>query len=156
MKRCESFTLIEFLAVIAAISILASLILLSSSETATTAQANIIINNFANFRIAYSILYGERDNEINISDSVKLRNTFTTKTLLNYIHDVPDKEKYRLKIDDACSWYVYTRIDSPKASRIKRKLAGYSQSSGLLGSDSENLSSLTEYSNQDYVIVKLR
>ena len=156
--KSSGLTLIEILFAALIISVLASLILFSSTESKTTAQVNNIINDFESIRMAYSLLYSEADNDIHNSDIETVRKRFTIDSILKYINDVPDKKKYSLIIDNSGSWFISYRIDdTPDASRIKRKLEGHRKSSGLLGSDDgENLSSLKEYSKQDYVIVKLR
>ena len=157
MKR-SGLTLIEILFVALIISVLTSIILFSAGESRTTAQVNNIINDFENIRMAYTVLYSEANNDINNPDIETVRKKFTINSILKYINDVTDKQKYSLIIDNSGSWFVTYRIeDTADSSRIKRKLEGHKISSGLLGSDDgEDISSLKEYSKQNYVIVKLR
>lgn len=144
----RGFTLIEFLFSAIIISALASLVLITAREASTTAQTNNIINDTANIRMAYSVLYEEGGIDIE-----NRRDLFTTDSLMKYIADIPDKDKYELITENSGSWYVMRRIDDPS---IKRKLAGHARSSGLLGGNGKDFSSLSAYSNQDYVIVQLR
>ena len=151
----KGFTVIEFFFSLLVIAILIGSALISSREAQTTAEANNIINDMANIRIAYSVLYGERDNEINIADINKVRDTFKISDITKYISgNKTIIEEYSLYIDDSASWYILSKASEDP--RVRKKIAGHAVSSGLLGGDGKNFTSLETYSNQDYVIIQLR
>lgn len=151
----KGFTAIEFFFSLLILSILIGVTVIASREAQTTSEANNIINDMANLRIAYSVLYAERDNEINILDASIVRDKFRISDITKYISASKSLiGEYKLYIDYSGSWYIYHKIDTDP--RVRKKLAGHAVSSGLLGGDGKNFTSLETYSNQDYVIIQLR
>ncbi|MBQ3399310.1 MAG: type II secretion system protein, partial [Synergistaceae bacterium] len=57
MKKHKGFTLIELLIVIVVMGILASMMMLSSSESVSTARASNIISSLRNFSMAAMAYY---------------------------------------------------------------------------------------------------
>lgn len=149
MNKHKGFTLVELLIVIVVIGILASMMMISTSESTSTAKANTIISNLRNFSMAAMAYYTDYIDDL-AKDPTKPGNnvemlwndgkTNESKNILiakNYMHnegDIPDLEKYHIRNDSGTWWAGYDASNAD--ARIKEKLAGRATSANLKGSAS--------------------
>ena len=171
MKKHKGFTLIELLIVIVVMGILASMMMLSSSESVSTARANNIISSLRNFSMAAMAYYTDKMDEFgknpgylkNDSDTL----TTNVKARMHNEGNIPDVEKYNVvnKEEDSTNkiytlWVGYN-LESEN-SRVKEKLAGRASSAKLYGTGSINppargSSGYSDYKNTDnYVWILIR
>ena len=172
MNKHKGFTLVELLIVIVVIGILASMMMISTSESTSTAKANTIISNLRNFSMAAMAYY--TDNMDDYGRNVAYNTNATTKSIkshvVEYMHnegDIPDKEKYKVLNDyntDTKASIWWARYDASNAdARIKEKLAGRAKSANLkeksdtaLDFPSRKVSEQTDYKDQRYVWLMIR
>ena len=167
MKEHKGFTLIELLIVIVVMGILASMMMLSSSESVSTARASNIISSLRNFSMAAMAYYTDNMDTFGKTpgylkdDSDTL--TTNVKSRMHNEGNIPDEDKYKVvnNEEDATNklytWWV--RYDlSEENSRVKEKLAGRASSAKLCGTGSVNppergsSTKYTEY-NKDHTYV---
>ena len=145
MNKHKGFTLIELLIVIVVMGILASMMMLSSSESVSTARASNIITNLRNFSMAAMALYTDSMDTFGKNpgtlkdDSDRL--TELVKSRMHNQGDIPDVGKYKVVNNEEDStnklytWWAGYDLDSEN-SRVKEKLAGRANSAKLCESDS--------------------
>ena len=165
----KGFTLVELLIVIVVIGILASMMMLSSMESVTTAKANNIVSNLRNLKTAALAYYTDnmdelstkKTSEIDLLKDEKTSITAVTPYLSNT--DVPDIDKYALVFEGDSNlpagerrWYIRYHLGTVSdaksdAGRVAAKLKGRAQSAGLLAGNSSGQAQATmsTYDNQD-------
>ena len=165
MNKHKGFTLIELLIVIVVMGILASMMMLSSSESVSTARASNIITNLRNFSMAAMALYTDSMDTFGKNpgtlkdDSDRL--TELVKSRMHNQGDIPDVGNYLVKNDEGTWWAGYN-LDSEN-SRVREKLEGRAESAKLKGSPSNtppDKSSADAYnhskSKHTYVWIQIR
>ena len=167
MKKHKGFTLIELLIVIVVMGILASMMMLSSSESVSTARASNIISSLRNFSMAAMAYYTDNMDTFGKTPSTAID---FDKVKSSYMHnegDIPDVGKYVMTskgetINDkqVYTWWVGYNLDSEN-SRVKDKLEGRASSANLKGTASNtppDKSSATAYTskNHTYVWIQIR
>ena len=165
MKR-KGFTLVELLIVILVIGILSAMMMLSSTEAVTSAQASNIISNLRNLKTAALALYVDKlDAATSITSSKYTdRGEDTTfKTLIKYLNtgSVSDSstnspyKDYGLAVNSAANdnttgWFVYCSVSD---TRVQEKLAGRASSVGLCGAlDAASLKANTTYTKGNGIV----
>ena len=165
----RGFTLLEMLIVILVIGILISSLMIGAFESFRTAEANNIINNMQQIKIAAFAWYKDNLSRIVLdSDSVyKIRTKGNDQdfaefvlsrkseilqyidkaasiTLRSSIEGSSDTREYLLTaLDRNRKWYVCFDTDTSGAS-IKEKLAGRAKTLGLYGMDAEDIESVSD------------
>ncbi len=139
IKR-KGFTLVELLIVIVVIGILSAMMMLSSTEVVTSARASNIISNLRNFKTAALAMYVDYLDSMDRGQLPATTADAAHKILVNYMNKggnganmTDGTENYHLmlgKADDTLGWYVY--VTGVADSRVREKLAGRSNSVGLL------------------------
>lgn len=143
MKKQKGFTLVEVLIVIAVIGILASMMVISSNESVSTAKASNIITNLRNFSMAAMAYYTDKMDTFGKDPGYLSNNADQFKTnVAKYMHnegDIPDKDNYIIlnsynSTSKVSTWWVgYYLDDSKDNNRVKDKLAGRAVSANLKG-----------------------
>ena len=139
MNKHKGFTLVELLIVIVVIGILASMMMISTSESTSTAKANTIISNLRNFSMAAMAYYTDNMDTFGKTPSTEIE----MDKVKGYMHNegkIPDEEKYEVlnnyNADKKTSTW-WARYDASNAdTRIKEKLTGRAASANLKGSAS--------------------
>ena len=136
MKKHKGFTLIELLIVIVVMGILASMMMLSSSESVSTARANNIISSLRNFSMAAMAFYTDSMDHFgktpNTPEDIK---SYAKKRMHNE-GDIPDEDKYEVK-NNSGTWWAGYNLESEN-SRVREKLEGRASSAKLYGTGSVN------------------
>ena len=172
MNKHKGFTLIELLIVIVVMGILASMMMLSSSESVSTARASNIITNLRNFSMAAMALYTDSMDTFGKNpgtlkdDSDRL--TELVKSRMHNQGDIPDVGKYKVVNNEEDStnklytWWAGYDLDSEN-SRVREKLEGRAESAKLKGSTNNtppDKSSAVAYnhskSKHTYVWIQIR
>ena len=134
MSIKKGFTLIEVLIVIAVIGILSSMMMMSSTESVSTAKASNIISNLRNFSMAAMAYYTEHVDEVGKNPTnYEIERT----TVTPYMHnegDVPDKENYIVTNKGGTWWPGYKLSGTVDEGKIKEKLTNRAESANLKGS----------------------
>ena len=146
VSKRRGFTLVELLIVIVVIGILSAMMILSSTEAATSAKVSNIITNLQALKRAALAYYADNMDTINrdFEHYKPNLNNNNGKLVLKYLERTNDvdakaqelmKEGYQFAWGFNSSthqtrWYATYTI---KDSRIKAKLAGRAKSLGLLG-----------------------
>ncbi len=136
MKKQKGFTLVEVLIVIAVIGILASMMVISSNESVSTAKASNIITNLRNFSMAAMAYYTDKMDTFGKEPG----KTILLSDITPYMHnegDIPDKDKYKVTNASGTWWVGYYLDDSKDNGRVKDKLAGRAVSANLKGTNTE-------------------
>ena len=156
----KGFTLIELLIVIVVIGILSAMMMLSSSETISTAKATVIIANMRNLKTAALAYFADNPDYIystpanktsDISNNLNSSKKNEWEALMGYLNgkDYPSEKSYKLITSyNGTAWYVECSLsgkdtgkDGDKATpllsgseleAVKKKLAGRAKSVGLL------------------------
>ncbi len=147
MNKHKGFTLIELLIVIVVMGILASMMMLSSSESVSTARANNIISSLRNFSMAAMAFYTDKMDEFGKNPGYLSNNsTELTKQVKLRMHNegnIPDEEKYEVvnnkeETEDNKTFYtLWVGYDlSEENSRVREKLEARANSAKLCESDS--------------------
>ena len=166
MKR-KGFTLVELLIVIVVIGVLSAMMMLSSTEAVSSAQAARVITAMTNLKKAVVAWYVDNHDNIvtdnegykiktakgkleKLSDYIKNNKTAILKYLNNSDSiDFRSKREVENSNIDSYSdvyvfldvkykkWYIYYKVDSD--SRLKAKLAGKAKSLGLYGLDGNSI-----------------
>ena len=140
MKRTrKGFTLVELLIVIVVIGILSAMMMLSSTEAVTSAEASNIVSNLRNLKTAALALYTD---ELDYADKGKLafgsvasstaNATGSFDKVIQYMNNsaAADFVNYGIMSDSDGWWVFRTAIND---SRVRSKLAGRAKSVGLKG-----------------------
>ena len=139
MNKHKGFTLVELLIVIVVIGILASMMMISTSESTSTAKANTIISNLRNFSMAAMAYYTDSMDTFGKTPNTEI----DMDKVKGYMHNegkIPDEDKYMVLNHSVTeggktisTWWA--RYDASNDDvRIKEKLAGRAQSANLKGS----------------------
>lgn len=156
-RKHKGFTLVELLIVIVVIGILSAMMMLSSTEAVTSAEASNIVSNLRNLKTAALSLYTD---ELDYADAGCLVvgdvNSTTDKTngsfdkVIKYMNnsEASDFVNYGITSTANDGWFVYRK--NINDSRVREKLAGRAKSVGLCGHTAENsLATGTQYSAKD-------
>ena len=131
--RRKGFTLVELLIVIVVIGILASMMMLSSTEAVTTAKATKIISNLRNLKTAALAYY--IDSMDYFVDKTETPANFGAN-VAKYLTDEKELNEpgYDVIITKAGEWYVTYKIQGTgnEATTIKNKLKGRAKATRLL------------------------
>ena len=135
MRKHKGFTLIELLIVIVVMGILASMMMVSSSESVSTARANNIISNLRNFSMAAMAFYTDSmdhfgktpNNPENLMSYVKKR--------MHNEGNIPDIASYMVKNASGVWWARYDA--SSENSRVRDKLEARASGANLCGTNSD-------------------
>ena len=168
MNKHKGFTLVELLIVIVVIGILASMMMISTSESTSTAKANTIISNLRNFSMAAMAYYTDNMDTFGKTPSTEI-NMNKVKGYMHNEGDIPDGNKYMVLNHSVTedgktisTWWA--RYDASNAdARIKEKLAGRAASANLkeksdtaLDFPSRKVSEQTDYKDRKYVWLMIR
>ena len=155
--RRKGFTLVELLIVIVVIGILASMMMLSSTEAVTTAKASKIISNLRNLKTAALAYY------VDSMDAFINRTTKPAGLSLDIAQYLTDERKlndpgYDVIITQKGEWYVTYKIQETgsEADAIKKKLKGRAKATRLLNTPADSATTKTEYSGGDNVAMFVR
>lgn len=133
----KGFTLAEVLLVIAIIGVLSGMMMVASSESVKTTEANNIVNNLRNFASAAMTFYTDSmDHFTATSNDPANLNTYVVKYMYNGGNSIQNSGDYYVKNNNGKWWVGY---DIPANSDgIKTRLKAKAQSSNLRGSASIN------------------
>ena len=137
MSIKKGFTLIEVLIVIAVIGILSSMMMMSSTESVSTAKASNIISNLRNFSMAAMAYYTEHVDEVGKNPTGYHIELGTVTPYMHNEGDVPDKENYIVTNNGGTWWAGYKLSGTVDEGKIKQKLANRAESANLKGSGSD-------------------
>lgn len=135
---CKGFTLAEVLLVIAIIGVLSGMMMIASSESVKTTEANNIVNNLRNFASAAMTFYTDSmdhftaTSKATSNDPADLK-TYVVKYMYNGGNSIQNSGDYYVKNNNGKWWVGY---DIPANSDgIKTRLKAKAQSSNLRGSE---------------------
>ena len=164
MKRFmrKGFTLVEILIVIAVIGILASMIMLSSSESVSSANANNIISNLVNWKQAALMYYTDSLDVFNNPAKASLAgNEPKSADVIRYLANNKVTDNFEgYDIERATSsfpyeWYVKNTGGYLADPAVKQKLAARASSVGLK-STSDSTKTNDVYKDQNTVYLRVR
>lgn len=134
MKRThKGFTLVELLIVVAVIGVLATMMMMSSSDAVDSASANSILANLNSMKTAVYQMYMEDSNMAAKTQSEQIISFKETKeTLAKYLGKLAATEaigiditagtgKYDL-IGKGASWFVVYQLDASDSAGVRAKL----------------------------------
>lgn len=130
----KGFTLAEMLLVIAIISVLSGMMMIASSESVRTTEANNIVTNLRNFASAAMTFYTDSMDYFTAkpNESADLK-PFVMKYMYNGGNSIQNSGDYYVKNNNGKWWVGY---DIPANSDgIKTRLKAKAQSSNLRGSE---------------------
>ena len=151
MKTKKGFTLVELLIVIMVIGVLSSMMMISSTESITSAKASDIITGLNNIKIAALAHYVDSFDKYN-SASPPALDIENIKPYLNNGNSLPSG--YGVENNNK-SWFATYKF-SDSNTEIKSKLASRAQSSGLIAGTSDTNPSTNPYTNGDTVYLQIR
>ena len=156
----KGFTLAEMLLVIAIIGVLSGMMMVASSESVKTTEANNIVNNLRNFASAAMTFYTDSmDHFTTTSNDPANLNTYVVKYMYNGGNSVQNSGDYYVKNDSGKWWVGYVLPTGSNNDGIKTRLKAKAQSSNLRGSASINdfpATDSTSYYNGQQSAVWLR
>lgn len=141
MSKHKGFTLMEMMIVIAVMGILASMMMMSSSESISTARASSIVTNLRNFSMAAMAYYTNnidrfgkepdflKDNPAKLKENVEV-----------YMHNegkIPDEPNIIIYNDSGTWWAGYNLTTAIDNDKVRDKLQGRSESANLIGTNSD-------------------
>lgn len=163
----KGFTLAEMLIVMAIIGILASMMMISSTQSVQTTKAGNIVSTLRNFASAAMTFYTDSMDHFtrNPNDTVN-----TTEGLKNWVkkymysegNTVKDEGKYKVWNNSGTWWVGYDLTDDKDG--IKGRLTSRAGSAGLVGSSRMNdypkknstTNKYPEYNNDNAVWLLIR
>ena len=136
MKR-KGFTLVELLIVIVVIGILSAMMMLSSTEAVTSAQASNIVSNLRNLKTAALAMYVDKlDYASSLTPTTSDTSRGSFDTVIKYLNAGSGTDNKAFNgygiTKSKGEWYVYCAVSD---TRVKEKLAGRAKSVGLCGND---------------------
>ena len=151
--RHKGFTLIELVIVMAIITILSSMFIMSAAESQRSADVTNIYNNLNNIKIAALAYYADnvgKNFDTNLTTKVKA-----------YTHDwdsVRNANQYSV-INDKTNknWWAVYHVQEP--AQFRTRLAARASSLGLKGTDNKDSPEAkpdTYKSSQTYALIKIR
>lgn len=176
----RGFTLVELLIVIVVIGVLSAMMMLSSTEAVSSAEAAKVISNMRNLKTAVLEWYADNldrvkknGNNYNVfsTDGTNPQSlpTFTASAagkaeILKYLNDASfllsaksnnnNDGEYIIADVNYKTWYVYYTVGSN--TKLKQKLASRAKSLGLKGhSGIGGVPSETEYKKEKYVMLPI-
>ena len=135
----KGFTLVELLIVVVVIGILSAMLVLSSAESAASANAAAIISDMTTIRTAALAYFADHAMEIdeagktfNLSAQKKeVMKYLDQSTLNNNVYELFNVYSSNKNADED-EWYVFCKFSDVADGRVKKKLQQRSQSVGLL------------------------
>ena len=152
----KGFTLAEMLLVIAVIGILSGMMMVASSESVKTTEANNIVNNLRNFASAAMTFYTDSMDHFTATpnDTSTDLKSCVVKYMYNGGNSIQNSGDYYVKNNSGTWWVVYDL--SAKDSSIKSRIQAKAQSSNLRGSTDTNTfparTTTTYYNDQQNVV----
>ena len=168
MKKYNGFTLIELMIVIVVIGILASMMMIASNESVSTAKASNIVSNLRNFSMAAMALYTDKiDDYVSLPGSSPYSITNQVKLYLHNEGDIPDKDRYHVfrtkETKDGKDYQVWWAgyVFENNDTRVKEKLEDRANGANLKGTNGSNpptdsTTASTFKSNDNSVWLKIR
>lgn len=133
----KGFTLAEVLLVIAIIGVLSGMMMVASSESVKTTEANNIVNNLRNFASAAMTFYTDSmDHFTTTSNDPAELKTYVVKYMYNGGNSIQNSGDYYVKNNNGKWWVGYVLPAGSNSDGIKTRLKAKAQSSNLRGSDS--------------------
>ena len=149
MKTKKGFTLVELLIVIMVIGVLSSMMMISSTESITSAKASDIITGLNNIKIAALAHYVDSFDKYNSASPPAL----DIENIKPYLNNGSSLSSEYGVTQNNKSWFAaYKFTNSGSNSEIKSKLAGRAQSSGLKA----DMTTDNNYTNGDTVYLQIR
>lgn len=146
----KGFTLAEVLLVIAIIGVLSSMMMVASSESVKTTEANNIVNNLRNFASAAMTFYTDSMDHFTAkpNDSADLK-PLVMKYMYNGGNSIHDLDNYYVKNNNGTWWAGYSIPVGSNSGGLKSRLKAKAQSSNLRGSEDETPPARTETAYYD-------
>ena len=134
----KGFTLAEVLLVIAIIGVLSGMMMVASSESVKTTEANNIVNNLRNFASAAMTFYTDSMDHFTATpnDTSTDLKSCVVKYMYNGGNSIQNSGDYYVKNDNGKWWVGYALPSGSNSDGIKTRLKAKAQSSNLRGSDS--------------------
>ncbi len=134
----KGFTLAEMLLVIAIISVLSGMMMIASSESVRTTEANNIVTNLRNFASAAMTFYTDSMDHFTAkpNDTSTDLKSCVVKYMYNGGNSIQNSGDYYVKNNNG-KWWVGYNIPA-NSDGIKTRLKAKAQSSNLRGSASIN------------------
>lgn len=136
----KGFTLAEVLLVIAIIGVLSSMMMVASSESVKTTEANNIVNNLRNFASAAMTFYTDSMDHFTATpnDTSTDLKSCVVKYMYNGGNSIQNSGDYYVKNNNGKWWVGYVLPTGSNSDGIKTRLKAKAQSSNLRGSASIN------------------
>ena len=132
----KGFTLAEVLLVIAIIGVLSGMMMVASSESVKTTEANNIVNNLRNFASAAMTFYTDSMDHFTATpnDTSTDLKSCVVKYMYNGGNSIQNSGDYYVKNDNG-KWWVGYALPDANNDGIKTRLKAKAQSSNLRGSE---------------------
>ena len=130
MKRRRGFTLVELLIVIAVMGMLSSMMMVSSSESVSTAKANNIISSLRNFSMAAMAYYTDNVETFGANPNKDI-DFATVKKYMHNEGNIPDVDSYTVTNNSGVWWAGYNLTN--ENTSVKQKLSNRADSANLKG-----------------------
>ncbi len=140
MRKRKGFTLMEMMIVIAVMGILASMMMMSSSESVSTARASSIVTNLRNFSMAAMAFYTDSMDHFGKYPNWNGKDSNYLKPYVKkYMHNegkIPDEPNIIIYNDSGTWWAGYNLTTALDNDKVRDKLQGRSESANLKGTTS--------------------
>ena len=135
----KGFTLAEMLIVMAIIGILASMMMISSTQSVQTTKAGNIVSTLRNFASAAMTFYTDSmDHFTKTPNTPEDLKDWVKKYMYSEGSTVQDEGKYYVKNASGTWWVGYDLANASDADGLKSRLQSRAQAAGLKGSQSIN------------------
>lgn len=133
----KGFTLAEMLIVMAIIGILASMMMISSTQSVLTTKAGNIVSTLRNFASAAMTFYTDSmDHFTKTPNTPEDLKDWVKKYMYSEGSTVQDEGKYYVKNASGTWWVGYDLANASDADGLKSRLQSRAQAAGLKGSRS--------------------
>ena len=158
MSKHKGFTLMEMMIVIAVMGILASMMMISSSESISTARASSIVTNLRNFSMAAMAYYTDNiDTFGKTPDHLKNDPATLKANVEEYMHNegkIPDEPNIIIYNNSGTWWAGYNLTTALDNDKVREKLQGRSESANLKGTTSSTPPAKDSADDYDYTTKK--
>ena len=139
----KGFTLAEMLIVMAIIGILASMMMISSTQSVQTTKAGNIVSTLRNFASAAMTFYTDSMDYFTkdpgaLSTNPNEMKRWVKKYMYSEGSTVQDEGNYYVKNNSGTWWVGYDLANASDADGLKSRLQSRAQAAGLKGSQSIN------------------